>query len=96
MPELKKQKDIEAMGYSVTIVSDIQSLCLQCHFIITTTSSTTPLIMNDWVQPGTHITAVYSEASGAADEDTQLSAVESQFEVEDSQLEGPPLKQPRF
>ena len=45
---------------------------------------------------GTHITAEYSEASGAADEDTQLSAVESQFEVEDSQLEGPPLKQPRF
>ena len=69
---LRAKKDIEAMGYSVTIVSDIQSLCLQCHFIITTTSSTTPLIMNDWVQPGTHITAVGADGIGKQELDPNI------------------------
>ena len=57
---------------AVTIVSDVQSLCLQCHFIITATSSTSPLIMNEWVQPGTHITAVGADGIGKQELDPNI------------------------
>ena len=40
----------------------IQELCKNCQILITTTPSNKPLIKNDWIKKGTHITAMGSDA----------------------------------
>ena len=42
--------------------TDVKSLCEKSEIIITTTPSTEPLIKNDWLKKGTHITAMGSDA----------------------------------
>ena len=66
------QKDIEEMGFTVEIVPNIQTLASKCHLIITTTSSTLPLLMSDWVLSGTHITAVGADGLGKQELDPVL------------------------
>ncbi len=48
----------------VRVVSDLEHLVRQSEMITTTTQSTHPLIQADWVQPGTHITAMGSDLPG--------------------------------
>ena len=61
---LAAKHDIEQLGFTVELAPSIQYLCHHSRFIVTTTSSTSPLLKNEWVQPGTHITAVGADGIG--------------------------------
>ena len=63
--------EMNKQGYSVSS-TDLESLTKTCNFIVTTTPSTEPLIASDWVQPGTHITAMGSDTQGKQELDTEI------------------------
>lgn len=45
-------------------VSDLEAAVRAADIIVTATGSTSPILQSDWVQPGTHITAVGADAPG--------------------------------
>ena len=53
------KKDLSELD--VNVEEDLENLVKESRLIITTTSSKEPLIQSDWVNPGTHITAVGSD-----------------------------------
>ena len=53
--------DLRDLNVEIEFKDDLESLVKESKLIITTTSSREPLIESDWVQPGTHITAVGSD-----------------------------------
>ncbi len=57
------RKDLDAMGYQSTIASSPKELAAAANLIVTTTPSREPLLQADWIQPGTHITAVGSDTA---------------------------------
>jgi len=61
-----------ATDIDVTVVQDIEELVARSRHIITTTPSTSPLIFSEWVQPGTHITAVGADCPGKQELDATL------------------------
>ncbi len=67
-------EDLSDMGLCVGVAEDLQDACRDSDIIVTVTASTIPLIKNDWVQPGTHITAVGADAPGKQELETQLVA----------------------
>jgi ornithine cyclodeaminase len=68
------QSDMAAKGFTVLIANCVQELCESSNLIVTTTPSTTPLILADWVMPGTHITAVGSDGGGKQELDAAVLA----------------------
>ena len=63
--------EMNKQGYSVSS-TDLESLTKACNLIVTTTPSTEPLIASDWVQPGTHITAMGSDTPGKQELDIEI------------------------
>ncbi len=63
--------EMNKRGYLVSS-TDLESLTKACNLIVTTTPSTEPLIASDWVQPGTHITAMGSDTPGKQELDTEI------------------------
>ena len=53
--------DLRDLNLDIEFKDDLEVLVKESKLIITTTSSREPLIESDWVQPGTHITAVGSD-----------------------------------
>ena len=53
------KKDLSELD--VNVEKDLENLVKESRLIITTTSSKEPLIQSDWINPGTHITAVGSD-----------------------------------
>ena len=53
--------DLRDLNVDIEFKDDLESLVKESKLIVTTTSSREPLIQSDWVQPGTHITAVGSD-----------------------------------
>ena len=53
-------------GVAVTVVESVREVAQACNLIVTTTSSTAPLLLDADVQPGTHITAMGSDGIGEA------------------------------
>ncbi|MGJ8531226.1 MAG: ornithine cyclodeaminase family protein [Alphaproteobacteria bacterium] len=51
---------------------DLETAVRQADIIVTATGSTVPLIMSDWVNEGTHITAVGADAPGKQELDIAL------------------------
>ena len=51
---------------------DLETLVRECKLIVTTTPATEPLIRADWVQAGTHITAVGADTPGKQELDEAL------------------------
>jgi len=51
----------QELGISVTAVENIQNAISDADIVVTTTPSSTPLVMADWLQPGQHITAMGSD-----------------------------------
>jgi|TARA_B110000503_G_scaffold131919_1_gene207237 ornithine cyclodeaminase len=49
------------LGIKVTATDDIAGAVSAADIIVTTTPSTTPLVMADWLRPGQHITAMGSD-----------------------------------
>ena len=54
------------------VAKDLKYLVRECNLIVTTTPSTEPLIRADWVQAGTHITAVGADTPGKQELDEAL------------------------
>ncbi len=61
-------------GTTVSAVSDLEDLVGRTRHIVTTTPATSPIIRSEWVQPGTHITAVGADCPGKQELATDLVA----------------------
>ncbi len=59
-------------GIDVTGVDDLPAQLQRADIVITTTPSTNPLIMSEWIRPGTHINAVGSDGAGKKELDPEL------------------------
>ncbi len=64
-------EDMQTQGFSVKS-TDLDSLTRSCNLIVTTTPAIEPLVQADWVQPGTHITAMGSDTSGKQELDAEI------------------------
>lgn len=49
------------LGFDVTASADAAAAIASADIVVTTTPSTTPLVMGDWLGPGQHITAMGSD-----------------------------------
>jgi len=54
-------KELQHKNYLVSVESNLEELCRKCRIIITATPATSFLINRDWIQEGTHITAIGSD-----------------------------------
>ena len=70
LDELKQ--DLSDLSVSVTTCSDLKELIERSQLIITTTSAKEPIIDEEWVQPGTHITAVGSDTPEKCELDPKI------------------------
>lgn len=59
-------------NFDVKSVSDLQAAVQQADILVTATGSLTPFVTSEWVQPGTHITAVGADAPGKQELDAAL------------------------
>ena len=50
-----------ALGIEVSAASDLESAVSTADVVVTTTPSTSPLILADWLKPGQHVTAMGSD-----------------------------------
>lgn len=66
--------DITEFGFNVSVVSSVGDVCENSNLIVTTTPATSPLIMKDMVQPGTHITAMGSDSPAKGELDPAMLA----------------------
>ncbi len=55
---IQAQLEPQLPGVKVEVSTDLEHLVRASEIIVTVTASTTPLIRGEWLQPGTHITAV--------------------------------------
>lgn len=55
---------LDAEGRSFLPADDLESAVRQADIIVTCTPATAPYIKSEWVQPGTHISAVGADAEG--------------------------------
>ena len=52
---------MNAAGYKIKTTNDMDELCANANLIVTTTPALEPLISNDIIRAGTHITAMGSD-----------------------------------
>ncbi len=62
------------LGYDVRTTLDAQEVPACCNLIVTATPSKNPLLMADWIRPGTHITAMGSDTHDKIELDPQILA----------------------
>jgi ornithine cyclodeaminase len=55
---IQAQLDPQLPGVNVEVITDLEQLVRASEIIVTATGSLEPIIKSEWVQPGTHITAV--------------------------------------
>jgi ornithine cyclodeaminase/alanine dehydrogenase-like protein (mu-crystallin family) len=55
---IQTQLEPQLPGVKVEVITDLEQLVRESEIIVTATGSLEPIIKNEWVQPGTHITAV--------------------------------------
>ena len=55
------QAELSEMGLRARAVQDVESLCKESQVIVTTTAAKESVLASDWVQAGTHVTAVGSD-----------------------------------
>ena len=70
LDELKR--DLSDLSVSVSTCSDLRKLIERSQLIITTTSAKEPIIDEEWIQPGTHITAVGSDTPEKCELDPKI------------------------
>lgn len=56
--------DMKRPGEQMTAVKDVQRAVTDCDIVVTTTPSRGPLVLRQWVNPGTHINAIGADAAG--------------------------------
>ena len=65
-------KDAAQFGYEVHGTLDASELARSANLIVTATPSRTPILRREWIQPGTHITAVGADAPGKQELDAAI------------------------
>ena len=71
--DLYKQ-DMETLGYSVDTTLDPAVVAKTCNLIVTVTPARHPLLHNDKVRPGTHITAIGADTPEKQELDSKILA----------------------
>lgn len=56
------RRDLEAEGFEVAVTKDPAELGARCDLIVTTTPATEPLLRAEDIRPGTHVSAIGSDA----------------------------------
>lgn len=57
------------LSLEVQIASSVESLVRESEIIVTTTPSTEPVILSEWLRPGTHVTAIGADLPGKQEVD---------------------------
>lgn len=60
------------LGVAAEAAGDLPRCVAQSDIIVTTTPATRPLVMSDWVHPGTHVNAVGSDGAGKKELEPEL------------------------
>lgn len=68
------RRDLAKGGIAVEPVDDLEALCAQSDALITTTPAAGPVIRDEWIGPGVHITALGADAPGKQELETALVA----------------------
>ncbi|MTI32971.1 Gfo/Idh/MocA family oxidoreductase [Xanthovirga aplysinae] len=68
------QKSFARTEWNVEACDDLENLCRNSQIIVTTTPSKSPLIKKEWIQKGTHITAIGSDTAEKIELDPSLLA----------------------
>ena len=68
----KYLQDARELGFDARAAADLAELAGVCRLIVTTTPARSPLLEAEWIQPGTHITAVGSDAPDKQELDAQI------------------------
>jgi ornithine cyclodeaminase len=55
---IQAQLEPQLPGVNVEVITDLEQLVRESEIIVTATGSLEPIIKSEWLQPGTHITAV--------------------------------------
>ncbi|MBM2712913.1 ornithine cyclodeaminase family protein [Mesorhizobium caraganae] len=66
--------NLKEYGADVAVVDDLEVASRVADVIVTTTPSSQPLIMSDWVRAGTHLTAMGADSPGKQELDRKLVA----------------------
>lgn len=66
--------ELKRDGLDASVATGLEPACREADIIITTTPSTEPLVRSDWVQPGTHITAMGADGPGKQELEAALVA----------------------
>jgi ornithine cyclodeaminase len=74
---------MQSDGYSVSVAANVSSLMKNCKLVITTTPSHKALILDDHVQPGTHIVAMGCDQPGKQEVDAAIFARATVIMVDD-------------
>ncbi len=53
-----------AAKHDADVATDLEAACRNADIIVSVTGARSPIIASDWIQPGTHITAVGADAPG--------------------------------
>lgn len=62
----------EGLGFRVHATQDAQVVAQHARLIVTTTPSREPLLLREWIRPGTHITAVGADGPGKQELDPAI------------------------
>ena len=65
-------QDLSDLDVSITACSDLRELIERSQLVVTTTSTKEPIIDVEWIQPGTHITAVGSDTPDKCELDPRI------------------------
>ncbi len=71
LPNLGKVAEEVGLPFETVEIEDV---CAQADVIITITSSFSPLLMNDWIRPGTHVACMGTDTRGKQEVDSKLVA----------------------
>ena len=72
----------EVLGVETVAASGPEAVARAADLLITATPSRSPLVMNGWVRPGTHVTALGSDGPGKQELDPRLVAAADLFVVD--------------
>ncbi len=66
------KSDMEKEGFEVETTSEVSDILQHCNLIVTTTPSKTPLLSQEYLRKGTHITSVGSDTPEKQELDPQI------------------------
>ncbi|HEY4831714.1 MAG TPA: deaminase [Waddliaceae bacterium] len=69
---LRFSKNPDLKSFHIEVTEDLDQLTVACNLIVTTTSSSTPLLFAQQIQKGTHITAVGADDFGKQELDVHI------------------------